>query len=1284
MNPLIVVAGVTLSAKVIGYVCGELSEKEEIERKKLEADGAKYKEEIDKLKKKRKKLSEEGLQEALTIQRQYIFKIDESIKERIQEYGELKEELQNNIKSIRSVLKENLITPIRKSSLEKLVRQLYEAKEKCYAYIIYLKKLQRNLKYQSESEEITEKINGYSSRLPAEFPYRGKVFRNTFCKEQLLCGNFSVNISQIDVRYTVIDDELLGEWDDGNTIPVFVDSYNRDTKSYCLSIEKGMFYTSCLENTKVGMNCTVSKVLERGVVLKYKENLQMYLPYNYLDNPNKKPPVRTDERVFICDWSYGLGNYDGCTYDEQGNVRYAIKVAENPRFAVESVGLEYLPLMFNEGAWAPFGEFLLKNNLSDETAEWKIGLINENEISLEAGRKVKLQLGSSCIIIASICEIEMQGNNVLIAKYEDAFLPDKDDREKCLFEADEIFVAVDCGIMPFSNQFVDLMGRKVRPDDLSRFWIDCFAELRKQKEIKNSQFGMRYFHQWGDITEKLISFLKKGERFSLEVERADIREEKGSVKIEITDKVWNAFERNLEHYLNKQSLVSGTLTLSYWIMDKGGNKLKAEVNNEGNEITVKQAYSCDKNIVLRIRNQYVQDEMELTVGKLDYKDGITKIQIRNSEALKAEIGALRKKSLEKRVHKLAFVIEDADKYLYDVKLSKGELEIIGKYSIQHIEKRIDIFTKEIPGAEIKQISAYNSFKVGQMQNRNLQSFLLDGRNVVPSSEKNSGYKLSCKRSMNAGQKDAMKRAFYEDNLFMIQGPPGTGKTTVIKLLVKEYLKSDPGVRILIASQANVAVDNVLKGLIYDKDGKKYNDYMVRCGSGQKIDPELNCISLETLYDSYRKGLEGRREIDEEIYEKWLEFIQPSKGLNADIGELLIRRKRIVGATCVGIARKNIGLDRETFDIVIIDEAGKALPTELLIPMIKAKKVILIGDHKQLPPVINPALYDPEKIELENRNFVLDQLFEVSYFEKMYNAVPSSNKAMLNIQYRMPEVIGNMVSQLFYEGKLYNGEGTEVKAPIFHNKNLVFYDMRNIVDYREVQENTSVVNLYEAVFLCQVLKKLHKKNSEVRIAIITPYKGQKRLLQKTMLQEKIDMKKIACDTVDSFQGDEAEVVIFCMTRSQKPTRYFNDNRRLNVAFSRAKNELILIGSSGYFKKFRKSKSVMPEIGEYLKTYAEIIVKKQKVKLTKKEEITQNMILMLSDIVIDSNVCQEHIDEGKRDRYIKEFYEYNNKIITPIEVKRKNGKYYLVHGIDIYSACNLMEQEECYCYAGKEQS
>ena len=117
MNPLIVVAGVTLSAKVIGYICGELSEKEEIDRKKLEEDSVKYKEEIDKLKKKRKKLSEEGLQEALTIQRQYIFKIDESIKERIQEYEELKEEIQNNIKSVRSVLKDSMITPIRKISM---------------------------------------------------------------------------------------------------------------------------------------------------------------------------------------------------------------------------------------------------------------------------------------------------------------------------------------------------------------------------------------------------------------------------------------------------------------------------------------------------------------------------------------------------------------------------------------------------------------------------------------------------------------------------------------------------------------------------------------------------------------------------------------------------------------------------------------------------------------------------------------------------------------------------------------------------------------------------------------------------------------------------------------------------------------------------------------------------------------------------------------------------------------------------------------------------------------
>ena len=179
----------------------------------------------------------------------------------------------------------------------------------------------------------------------------------------------------------------------------------------------------------------------------------------------------------------------------------------------------------------------------------------------------------------------------------------------------------------------------------------------------------------------------------------------------------------------------------------------------------------------------------------------------------------------------------------------------------------------------------------------------------------------------------------------------------------------------------------------------------------------------------------------------------------------------------------------------------------------------------------------------------------------------------------------------------------------------------------------------------------------------------------MLQEEINTKLTVCDTVDSFQGDEAEVVIFCMTRSQKPTRYFNDNRRLNVAFSRAKNELIIIGNRKYFKKFNSEKSVMPQIGKYIYDHGQIIVEQYDETLVNKKLNSKKMVLNLSSIIINQEY-DGNIDDSKVDRYLEEYHRYN-KITSPIRVKRVETRYYLVEGIEIYTACELMEQQECCC-------
>lgn len=1288
MESVVIVAGiVTISARVIAMICGELSEKEKEKDRQRKKEYEEIERKIQQATADEKgKNREENQREILKEKTQYIESVIDDVRERITEREDLKREIEENIKAVRSAYKDNTITQLRKSSLEKLLRQLYESKEKCYSYIIYLKKYLQHLEMLAENVTLEAEVSFYSMKLPDDFPYTGKIISSLFTKKQLLKrGKIPLKSEEIQLYYEVLDTDLLDEWDDDAYIPVLVERYDYNKHVYPLSIEKGMFYSECLENTRIGVECEVAKVSCNATVLKYKKNLLVYMPNSYLDNPNKKPPIRTVDRVFACRWDYGMGDYRGISANQKGNDNnYAITVAENQRFAAASVGFEHIPMLFSKEKWFEFAEFLTTNSLFDEEAEWKIGLVDEEQYSLEDGRKIRIQLGDLFMIIASVYLMQIDGNNTVIAQYEEAFIPQSAMEKEKMFQADDIFVAVDCDFMPVVDDCKGNFENITTPEDVSMFWIECFSELKKQREIKKSQFGMRYFQQWGEITEKLILYLKKGEKFSLKIRKQDISEEKNSTTIKLQSEIWEQFKNKLQHYINKQSVIKDDMLFEYYIIDKKNEYIKAKLDFDAGNIEIFQKdYEISENVELQIRNPFVRKKITISVVNIICENNKIRMYFENIDGLKKQLEEIRQKAQENRLKKLEkrleFVVEDMNKQLFDATLlqQKQQIQILGKYSAQNIDDNIELFIKEVPNAEIKQISAYRSFKVGQMQNSYLQSFLLDGNNVVESINGRKEIPVFLDKSLNDMQAEALKKAFLEDNFFMIQGPPGTGKTTVIKKLIKEALRDDPTINILVASQANVAVDNVLKGLIYNEDRsfKNYKKYIVRCGNEKKIDPTLKDVSLEFLYDTYLRELDERKNIDYEIYEKWKTFLIPYKGINADIGELLIRKKSIVGATCVGISKKNIGLERESFDLVIIDEAGKALPMELMIPIVRAKKLILIGDHKQLPPVINPALYDPEKIELDNRNFAQNELFENSYFEKLYNSVPESNKVMLNTQYRMPALIGTMVSELFYNGELLNGENTISKKTIFHKKNLVFYDMVAVSEYKESVENKNVYNKYEAAFVCKLIRKLREKDKETRIAVITPYKGQKRKILTRMLQEEINTKLTVCDTVDSFQGDEAEVVIFCMTRSQKPTRYFNDNRRLNVAFSRAKNELIIIGNRKYFKKFNSEKSVMPQIGKYIYDHGQIIVEQYDETLVNKKLNSKKMVLNLSSIIINQEY-DGNIDDSKVDRYLEEYHRYN-KITSPIRVKRVETRYYLVEGIEIYTACELMEQQECCC-------
>lgn len=628
-----------------------------------------------------------------------------------------------------------------------------------------------------------------------------------------------------------------------------------------------------------------------------------------------------------------------------------------------------------------------------------------------------------------------------------------------------------------------------------------------------------------------------------------------------------------------------------------------------------------------------------------------------------------------------FFLENKDNEYITVEFSPTAemMYISGHHKLDLDTSMINVYAKNFSYPEVQQKRALNDFRSGMLSNGKLQSYILNSANIESNLHENLDIEFINKNLMNnKAQKDSVEKALKEKDIFLIQGPPGTGKTTVIREIINQHIKYHRNDRILIVSQANVAIDNVLKGM-----DKSLMDDMIRCGHEEKIDEELKSISFELKYRDYIEKINKKEETLENshLLNRWKNIVNKSYGkYNANVGELILKRHSIIGATCVGLAQKQIGLDRLEFDLVIIDEVGKALPAEILIPLNRAKKVIMIGDHKQLPPTVHTALYDTDKIELDDKEYCQDELFEKCLFENLYEMCPNTNKSMLRTQYRMPSVIGSMISECFYENKLENGEPTYNKKSIYLESNLNILDMSKDKLFVENQEgNSSVTNERESKVVCQVIKDIRKEiGVEKRIAVISPYKGQKRVILKALRNEGINIfeNNIAVNTIDAFQGDEAEIVLYCTTRSKRPTKYFSDLARLNVAFSRAKNELIIIGSLDYFDKYGED-HILHKISDYIRKEGNIIDymkskyneeykvsirhKRTRTKLEKEENTVSDMneefkIVSLSKIIIPEDFKLTPPARNKVENFIN-YYKIHKKFDKHINVdenlKLKNG-------------------------------
>ena len=419
-----------------------------------------------------------------------------------------------------------------------------------------------------------------------------------------------------------------------------------------------------------------------------------------------------------------------------------------------------------------------------------------------------------------------------------------------------------------------------------------------------------------------------------------------------------------------------------------------------------------------------------------------------------------------------------------------------------------------------------------------------------------GRSTSFAHDLNEPQLIASKAAI-ERRLTLIQGPPGTGKTHTAVRILESWAKQDVGT-ILAVADSNVAVDNLLEGLL--ARGVR----SVRLGQPVKVREKLRQATMDAQMEIHplRRDLETQLELNEKLNRRISSMKGKEKGLahrdikkgwkeirriENQIRDDILDKTQIVCCTCIGSG--NEILDGRRFSQVLIDEATQATEPASLVPLIRgARQIVLVGDHKQLPPTV--LSFRAEEKGLKR-----------SLFERLVDL--GIEPFLLTKQYRMHPSISKFPNKQFYSSKLIDGVNASSRpAPA----GLLWPDWDNPVAFIPIEggelvspDGTSRENPAEVSWVLKITEDLLEAGELTKkdIGIITPYAGQVRAIRNSM-DEKLDDVEVR--TVDGYQGREKEVIIFSCVRSNPEGNvgFLAEPRRLNVALTRAKRGLIVIG------------------------------------------------------------------------------------------------------------------------------
>jgi hypothetical protein len=304
-----------------------------------------------------------------------------------------------------------------------------------------------------------------------------------------------------------------------------------------------------------------------------------------------------------------------------------------------------------------------------------------------------------------------------------------------------------------------------------------------------------------------------------------------------------------------------------------------------------------------------------------------------------------------------------------------------------------------------------------------------------------------------------------------------------------------------------------------------------------------------------------------LLEDWLLRV----GRSSDFNAAMLSSAQIIAGTCVGIAGVR-GMEEVAYDLCIVDEASKATPTEILIPLSRSKRSIVVGDPEQLPPFfeqLGDDLLDEFEAE-EVKATLLDRLLDEEA------GLPAECRADLKSQYRMIEPIGDLVSICFYKGKLKSPVKSHgLKLSMAFPKPVTWYSTQDLPGRFEEAEGLTFKNPTEVAQIRTILLRLEfvakAQKGRISVAVLSGYTAQVRLLGE-MIQRGVaewPSLDIACSSVDAFQGRQADVCIYSVVRSngQKDLGFLRERPRLNVALSRGKSGLVIVGDNFFCRNVR---------------------------------------------------------------------------------------------------------------------